>query len=99
MLATGGGGRRTCPVCGAAHAACGGPTSTSPVDRLTIQEVFAVGERKKYNAKVNGFDTVLNLTAEEAEKLYPEATPVGSADVSPKARTTQNKARATTENK
>lgn len=97
-----GGGRRRCPVCGAPHHGCGAPTSTTPVDERVMIEEAPVGELRQYHVKVNGHDTILKLSANDAEKLYPEATLVTPATVAApraRARTTPNKARLATENK
>lgn len=65
-----------------------------------------MGERQKYKVRINGNDTVLNLTPEDAEKLYPDnAEPVTDEPAekpdpaTSKARLTANKARYTAENK
>lgn len=71
-----------------------------PVDVYTVEEVRPVGARKKYRLMVNGYDTVLNLTENEQQKLYPEAVLVGPpAAPAAKQRSTPNKARAAVENK
>lgn len=70
------------------------------VDTYTVEEARPVGARKQYNVKVNGYDTVLNLTEAEQKKLYPEATPVAApAAPAAKQRATPNKARTATETK
>lgn len=71
---------RRCPVCGAEHAACGGPTATDahrPVDQLITPEESAVTEkRQRYHVtsqnKRNETPTLMLLTAKEA-KQYPGA--------------------------
>lgn len=56
-----------------------------------------MGELRKYTVKVNGFDTVLNLSEEDA-KLYPDAKPAGEEPAADeraaKTRVAPNKARA-----
>src|SRR5688572_7861707 len=67
--------RRRCPVCGADHATCGGPTTTTPVDvydtkgnRVSDQSTLA-----RYEVTVNGRKTVMKLTASEARKRGDDA--------------------------
>lgn len=97
------GGR--CP-CGAAHAACGPPSTSVPVDQ-NIEEVAAVsGPLKKYRYTDDaGHQTVLKLNTADAERQgltdedLAEAAPVAEvkavAQAPNKARTaSQNKARA-----
>lgn len=61
-----------------------------------------MAERKQYRVRLNGTDTVMNLTEEDAATLYPDnAELIDSSSDEPapaKARATSNKAR-TTENK
>lgn len=97
MLITSGVARAVCPVCGQPHTACGPRTSTTPVDERLEPEVTTVGERRKYKVRLNGNDTVLNLSEEEL-KLYPDAEPVDAPQR--KTRTAQaDKARRGVENK
>ncbi|WP_156993887.1 hypothetical protein [Pseudonocardia acaciae] len=55
-----------------------------------------MGELRRYKVRVNGHDTVLNLTEQDVE-LYPDATPVEPtrAAAGARSRTTANKARDT----
>lgn len=100
-----GGGRRRCRVCGADHAACGPATSTTPVDARVVMKESSVGELRTYKARVNGMDTTLKLTEEDAKNLYPDAELVSESGgeqataPSQKNRLAANKARATVENK
>jgi hypothetical protein len=57
-----------CPVCGVAHAACGGPSSLEAEPR--IEEVTAVGgPLKKYRyTGPGGHETVLKLNATDAAR-------------------------------
>lgn len=53
-----------------------------------------MGELRDYRVKVNGTETVLSLSDEDAKNLYPDATLVEDDEAQPaKARTTANKAR------
>ena len=61
-----------CPVCGVEHTACGGPTSTIPVDDR--REEPSVGPLREYLVVVNGHNTVMNLDEVDAERLA--GTPV-----------------------
>jgi hypothetical protein len=85
-----------CPVCGSHHAACGPATTVIGVDQ-NIVEAPAVGELREYAVVVNGFDTVMNLSEADAERLggRPVAEPEAAPEAAPaKARTAPpNKAR------
>jgi hypothetical protein len=95
----GGRGQRRCAVCGESHATCGPTTTSMPVDGWFVDTKEApVGELRTYKTKVNGMETTVQLTEEDAEKLYPDATLV-EGESTAKARATSNKARPGTENK
>jgi hypothetical protein len=94
--------RGRCP-CGAEHAACGPPSTVTPVD-IPDQEVAAVGgPLKKYRFKTEaGHETVLKLNPADAElrgltddDLADEAPAVEEKAVA----AAPNKARATSSNK
>ncbi len=57
--------RRGCPICGADHATCGGPSTTQPVDTLVVQEPRVSRVQRYENEK----GQVFSLTPEDAEKL------------------------------
>lgn len=92
-----------CPLCGAAHAACGQATASTPVD-IPIGKEPGVGPVRKYKVNHNGHDTVLKLNDEDA-KAYPDAQlldePADTSDSSTdstddaagKTRTAANKVR------
>ena len=89
-----------CPVCGTAHAACGTPTTVVGVDELVELETKTMAELKEYTVVVNGHETVMSLTEQDAQRLG--GTPVGESSessekarqVSTKARTARNKSAA-----
>jgi hypothetical protein len=89
--------RGRCP-CGAEHAACGPPSTVTPID-VPIEEVAAVsGPLKKYRyTSEAGHVTVLKLSEEDAERhgltdadLLDAPAPEAAAKARPAA---QNKAR------
>lgn len=98
IVGSAGGG---CPLCGAKHAACGQPSTSTPVDAFIRREP-GVGPVRKYKVTVNGSETVLKLNDEDA-KAYPDAQLVdepasqvaGDEDTAAeaKSRTAGNKAR------
>jgi hypothetical protein len=94
--------RGRCP-CGAEHAACGPPSTVTPVD-IPDQEVAAVGgPLNKYRFTTDaGHETVLKLNAADAE--LRGLTDADLADAAPSAEgkaaaVAQNKARTTSSNK
>lgn len=57
---------RVCPICGEAHATCGGPSSSVPVDLNLVEGSMPEGQRAKYqDARGN----VFNATPEHARKM------------------------------
>lgn len=90
---------RRCPVCGEPHTACGPATTTVGVDER--MEEATVSELRRYNVNVNGYDTVMSLNEDDAEKLG--GTPVDDTGAgaesgtergtATKATTAANKAR------
>lgn len=66
---------RPCRVCRAAQCSCGGPT-TSSVFPIDITQEVTVVERQpvyEYDVTVNGHDTIMNLTEDDATRLHPGA--------------------------
>jgi hypothetical protein len=67
-----------------------------PVDIPVAQEEATVGELKQYRVTVNGHETIMNLTEEEAKARG--GTPVEDSDsgyaVTTKKRTARNKSSA-----
>ena len=57
--------RRGCLICGAAHATCGGPTTTQPVDVLAVQEPTVSQVQRYRNEKGH----VFSMTPEDAAKM------------------------------
>lgn len=95
-------GPKGCPVCHEAHASCGPPSGSVPVD---VPEEAAVtsGPLKRYTVTFNGTVTTMKLSQADAERLggipadAPTAGPVttddGPADTQPPP--VPNKARKT----
>lgn len=103
--------RGRCPMCGAAHAACGAASDSTPVDER-IEEVAAVGgPLKKYEVTTqSGVTTTMKLSEEDAKRMgvLDSGTDDGTAadqreapaeDTATKSRTARNKARTTSSDK
>lgn len=66
-----------CPLCGAQHAVCGRAADTTPVDVLARKGTTVATQ--KYRVTVNGHQTTMKLSAEDA-KAYPDARPVDESE-------------------
>lgn len=65
---------RPCPVCNTSQCACGGPTTGDGIDPLRPEELTVSGHPiHEYDVNVNGYDTILNLSEDEAKRLHPGA--------------------------
>lgn len=98
-----------CPACGAANAACGGPSDTVPIDQFKEGSTVS-GPLQKYRYRSGrGNETVLKLSEADAERLglgpddvigAPIADAPAAAKAQPKGKpAAANKARTTTSNK
>lgn len=72
---------RPCRICGVSGCACGGPTTVRGLDPLNPEETVVSDKDQKdhsvhaYEVHANGYDTIMNLTEEDAEN-YPGAKKV-----------------------
>jgi hypothetical protein len=57
--------RRRCPVCGAEHAACGGPTNHQPVD-LPRRAEMSKEPVQRYLVMVDGVERLMLLSPADA---------------------------------
>lgn len=90
-------GPKGCPVCHEAHASCGPPSTSTPVDQ-PIQEAAVGGQLNRYKVITpSGVQTVMKLNAADAERLggIPlDAEPAAQTPPQAKARpSAANKAR------
>lgn len=100
--------RGRCPMCGAAHAACGTASDSTPVDER-IEEVAAVGgPLKKYEVTTpSGVKTTMKLNEDDARRLgvLEQETETQAPDqlaeteTPSKSRSTRNKARTASSDK
>lgn len=79
----------SCKVCGAPHKACGPSTTVIPIDQRITRREDIVGV-KRYPTTVNGTETILVLSDEDAKRagLFKEK----AAAPKNKSRTAANKA-------
>lgn len=57
-----------CPVCGSLDFSCGLVTSTTGVDER-IEEATTMAELREYRVTVDGYETIMNLSEADAERL------------------------------
>lgn len=82
-------------MCGAAHAACGAASDSTPVDER--MEVAAVGgPLKKYEVTTSsGVTTTMKLNEEDAKRLGVLDGPDGTDETTAEPEATQSKTRTT----
>lgn len=77
---------RGCPLCGAAHAACGHPSTSTPIDIPSEEGRVMTGPLRVYDVTVDGVPTQMWLTAEHAEQLGAVLAGRGARSSRDKAR-------------
>lgn len=80
-----------CPVCGAAHATCGGHTTTRPVDECVTEVGAMAGPLVRVEVRPG---VLIKMTPAQAEAFYRDH-PAAEKMIEP----TQNKMRRTAPNK
>lgn len=82
----------SCKLCGAPHSTCGPASTAVPVDQRIERRESIVGV-KRYETTVNGTETILLLSDEDAKAvgLKVAAESKSAAKPANKSRTAQNK--------
>jgi hypothetical protein len=84
-----------CPICGAPHATCGGPTSAAPLSLTDLPNRgrYTVDDLREYRYTLNGMPTTGMLTAHDAELLGAVPVEQERVVIPAKAMRPANKAR------